>query len=151
MYHLLHGNVKFYRNNNLQALFQKYIFSITKDVTLTLNPVSEGNHYIYLTLDHFSIYIVTVPTPKNFAHYAVNSIFHYWISKFGPAQYPLNPVSDGRHHIYVIVSHFSKSIVTVPTPKKCSLCSKRISSALDIRFWSFALSVYRERKRISQE
>ena len=36
------------------------------------NPASEWNHYIFVIFDHFSNFIVTVPTPKNNGHYAVN-------------------------------------------------------------------------------
>ena len=52
-----------------------------------INPVSDGNHYLYVLVDQFSNYFVTVPTPKNDAHYEVNALFHHWISKPGLLQY----------------------------------------------------------------
>ena len=51
-----------------------------------INPACERNLYIYVIVDQFSIYIVTVPTPKN-AYYAANSLINHWISKFGPPSY----------------------------------------------------------------
>ena len=52
-----------------------------------INPASEGHHYIYVIVDHFSNYIATVPAPKNNAHYAIYALLHHWTSKFGPLQY----------------------------------------------------------------
>ena len=53
----------------------------TKD---PLNPVSEGSHNNYVTVDHFINYIVTVPPPEKIAQYALSSRYHHWILKFGP-------------------------------------------------------------------
>ena len=51
-----------------------------------LNSASEGNHHIYVNFHQISNYIVTAPTPKNNTHYAVITLLHRWISKFGPPQ-----------------------------------------------------------------
>ena len=56
----------------------------TKD---PLDPVSKGNHYVHVIFDHFSNYVVTVPTQENIAHYAVNSQLHHWTSNIRPPQY----------------------------------------------------------------
>ena len=65
--------------------------SISMDTKGPINPASEGNHYFCVIFDLFSNYIVTVPTPKNNAYYAVNSLNHPWISKFGP---PYHLITD---------------------------------------------------------
>ena len=44
---------------------------------------SEINRSLYLFIDHFSNYVVTVPTPKITAPYNVKSSFHKQKSKFG--------------------------------------------------------------------
>ena len=64
------------------STFFNHSFSI--DTKGPLNPASDGNHYFYVIVDHFSNYLVTVPTPKNIFRYAVIAIFHHWIQKFGP-------------------------------------------------------------------
>ena len=46
--------------------------SISMDTERRLNTVREGNHKDYETLDRFSNYIVTVPTPKRIAQNAVH-------------------------------------------------------------------------------
>ena len=51
-----------------------------------VNPASEGNHYFYKTVIHFSTYIVPVLTPKKIGQYSVNAIINHYISKFGPVQ-----------------------------------------------------------------
>ena len=60
--------------------------SISLDTEGLLSFVSDGNHHIYVIVDHFTYYIVTAPTPKNNSHYAVNALNQYWISKLGPPQ-----------------------------------------------------------------
>ena len=52
-----------------------------------LYPVSERKHYFYLTVAHFSKYIVKVPTPENHAQYVVYAISYEWIPIFGPPQF----------------------------------------------------------------
>ena len=52
-----------------------------------LNLASEGNHYFHVTVDQFSVYIITVPTPKTIVQYAVYAIIHHWISEFSHLQY----------------------------------------------------------------
>ena len=74
-----------------------HTFSI--DTKGPLNPASEKNHYLYVTFDQFSNYIVTVPTPKNRTHYAVDAIFYDWISEFGPLQYLS---TDGKMNILIL-------------------------------------------------
>ena len=63
-----------------------FIHSMSMNTEGPINPTSEGNHYLYVIVDHFSIYNLTVPTPKNVAQYAIKSKFHHWISTFGPPQ-----------------------------------------------------------------
>ena len=49
-----------------------------------LNPPSNQNSYIHVIVDAFSHLLVTVPVKQNNAQYAVNSLLHQWITKFGP-------------------------------------------------------------------
>ena len=67
------------------APYFNYIISM--DTKGPINPASEGHHYIYVIVDHFSNYIATVPAQKNNAHCAIYALLHHWISKFGPPQY----------------------------------------------------------------
>ena len=52
-----------------------------------LNPAFDRNHYIYVIVDQFSNYNVTVPISKNNAYHDANSIIHNWMSKYGPLHY----------------------------------------------------------------
>ena len=70
---------------------------ISLDTKRPLNHASGGNHYIYLLVDLFNKNIVTVPTPKGNAQYAVKALFHNWMSKFGPSQ---NLITDrGKEYL----------------------------------------------------
>ena len=51
-----------------------------------LSPGSGGNRFIYVIVDQSSNSLVAVPTRKTNPHYAAKSLFHHWISKFGPLQ-----------------------------------------------------------------
>ena len=53
--------------------------SSSMDTKDPINLASAGNHYIYVIVDHFSNYNVTVPIPKNIQN-ALNSFNHHWIS-----------------------------------------------------------------------
>ena len=52
-----------------------------------INPPSKQNSYIHVIVDSFSHFVVTVPVKQNNAQNAVNSLFHHWITKFGPPIY----------------------------------------------------------------
>ena len=52
-----------------------------------INPPSNQNSYIHVIIDAFSHFVVTVPTKRNNAQNAVNSLLHHWITKFGPPVY----------------------------------------------------------------
>ena len=54
-----------------------------------LKPAFLTNQYNYVIAEHFSNYILTVPTPKTNPHYAVNSLIHLSISNFGPLKIPI--------------------------------------------------------------
>ena len=49
-----------------------------------INPPSNQNSYIYVIVDAFSHFVVTVPVKQNNAQNAVNFLLHHWITKFGP-------------------------------------------------------------------
>ena len=51
-----------------------------------LGPSSDGSRFIYVIVNHFSNYIVTVPTPKKECSLCCKCNIHHWISKFGPPQ-----------------------------------------------------------------
>ena len=61
---------------NLLTVFSHCILMDTK---CPLNAASGENHFLYVIVDHFGIYIVTLPTLKFIAPNSVNSI-----SKNGP-------------------------------------------------------------------
>ena len=52
-----------------------------------LSPPSQNNQYVFVIIDAFSHYVVTVPSPVNNSQNAINALLHHWISKFGPPQY----------------------------------------------------------------
>ena len=52
-----------------------------------LNPPSQNQSYIYVTVDAFSHFVVTVPNKSNNAKTAVESLLHHWIIKFGEPIY----------------------------------------------------------------
>ena len=62
-------------------------YRISMDTKGPINPTSNGNQYIYVIIDAFSHYIVTVPTPTNNSRNAINALLSHWIVKFGPPQY----------------------------------------------------------------
>ena len=45
--------------------------SISMHTECPINRASEGNHYIYVIVDHFKNYIITVPSPKDNDQFAV--------------------------------------------------------------------------------
>ena len=57
--------------------------SISMDTKSSQNQASGRNDFIHVVVDYF----VTIPTPKNFAHHAVVSKFHHWISYLVPLHY----------------------------------------------------------------
>ena len=56
-----------------------------------MNPPSNQNSYIYVIVDAFSHFVVTVPIKQNNAQNAVNSLLHHWITKCG---LPVDLVTD---------------------------------------------------------
>ena len=68
------------------------ISNLSSFLTITLlwilrvqyNRPLKKNHDVYVIVDLFSNYIVPVPTPKDQAYHAVNSIIYHKLSKFGP-------------------------------------------------------------------
>ena len=51
-----------------------------------ISPTSNGNSYIFVIVDAFSYYIVTNPAPNITPKYAILTLLHHWIAKFGPPQ-----------------------------------------------------------------
>ena len=52
-----------------------------------ISPTSNGNSYIFVSIDAFSHLIITNPIPTNNSKDAINTILYHWITKFGPPQY----------------------------------------------------------------
>ena len=73
--------------SKLSTFFNLWILCNSMDTKGPINTAPERNLYIYEKVDLFSNYIVTVPTPKSNARYAVNATNHHWISKFFPPEY----------------------------------------------------------------
>ena len=53
---------------------------------------------------------------------------------------PLNLASEANHYIFVFDDHFSTCIISVTTPKNCSLRCKHNNSSQDIKIWSSSKS-----------
>ena len=56
------------------------------DTKGSIHPTSEGNNYIFVTVDAFSHYVTIMRAPKNNAHYAFTALFGHWFMKFGPPE-----------------------------------------------------------------
>ena len=52
-----------------------------------ISPSSHNNSYIFVIIDTFSHFVVTNPAPHITSKYAIQTLFHHWITKFGPSQF----------------------------------------------------------------
>ena len=52
-----------------------------------ISPSSQNNSYIFVIIDAFSHFVVTNPAPNITSKYAIQTLLHHWITKFGPPQY----------------------------------------------------------------
>ena len=52
-----------------------------------ISPSSQNNSYIFVIIDAFSHFVVTNPAPHITSKYAIQTLLHHWITKFGPPQY----------------------------------------------------------------
>ena len=52
-----------------------------------ISPYSQNNSYIFVIIDAFSHFVVTNPAPNINSKYAIQTLLHHWITKFGPPQY----------------------------------------------------------------
>ena len=56
----------------------------------TKGPISPSSHNksdIFVIVDAFSHFVVTNPAPNITSKYAIQTLLHHWITKFGPPQY----------------------------------------------------------------
>ena len=52
-----------------------------------ISPSSQINSYSFVIIDTFSHFVVTNPAPHITSKYAIQTLLHHWITKFGPPQY----------------------------------------------------------------
>ena len=52
-----------------------------------ISPSSQNKSYIFVIIDAFSHFVVTNPAPHITSKYAIQTLLHHWITKFGPPQY----------------------------------------------------------------
>ena len=52
-----------------------------------ISPSSNNNSYIFVVIDAFSHFVVTNSAPHFTSKYAIQTLLHHWITKFGPPQY----------------------------------------------------------------
>ena len=52
-----------------------------------ISPSSHNNSYIFVIIDAFSHFVVTNPAHHFTSKYAIHTLLHHWITKFGPPQY----------------------------------------------------------------
>ena len=83
-------------------------YRISMDTKGPINPLSKQNSCIDVIVDAFSLFVVTVPVKQNNVQNAINSLLHYWITKFGP---PIYLVTD-RGSEYII-SEFANFCTTM--------------------------------------
>ena len=49
-------------------------------------PSSKGNSYFFVIFNAFSHFVVTNLTPQISSKYALQTLLHHWITKFGPSE-----------------------------------------------------------------
>ena len=62
-------------------------YRISMDTKGPISPSSQNNSYIFVIIDAFSHFVVTNPAPHITSKYAIQTLLHHWITKFGPPQY----------------------------------------------------------------
>ena len=62
-------------------------YRISMDTKGPISPSSQNNSYIFVIIDAFSLFVVTNPAPNITSKYAIQTLLHHWITKFGPPQY----------------------------------------------------------------
>ena len=62
-------------------------YRISMDTKGPISPSSQNNSYIFVIIDAFSHFVVTNPAPNITSKYAIQTLLHHWITKFGPPQY----------------------------------------------------------------
>ena len=89
-------------------------YRISMDTKGPIIPPSKQNSYIYVIVDAFSHFVVTVPVKQNNAQNAVNSLLHHWITKFGP---PIYLVTDrGSEYIKFEFANLCTTMGIRPSP-----------------------------------
>ena len=72
------------------------------DTTGPINPPSHNKSYIYVVIDAFSHFVVTVPIKANKTKIA-KTLLHYWTNKFGS---PIYLVTDrGSEYVKKEMAH----------------------------------------------
>ena len=103
-----HSQVLFYKLPNLRSAIN-VIFHFFKNGCLfsfMIVLTAKCQHATYKNMKQNKAAIIPFSKLSTFLRYSV--FFGY--------QGQLNPVSEDNHYIYAIADHFSKHIVTVPTP-----------------------------------
>ena len=59
-------------------------YRISMDTKGPISPSSQNNSYIFVIIDAFSHFVVTNPAPHITSKYAIQTLLHHWITKFGP-------------------------------------------------------------------
>ena len=62
-------------------------YRISMDTKGPISPSSQNNSYIFVIIEAFSHFVVTNPAPNINSKYAIQTLLHHWITKFGPPQY----------------------------------------------------------------
>ena len=85
-----------------ETYFNEMIMIDTKG---PIYPTWEGNNYIFVIVDTFSLYVTIMCAPRNNAHYAFTALFEHWFMKFG---LPVEIRSDnGSEYIKTELTHLS--------------------------------------------
>ena len=77
---------------------------LSMDTKGPINPPSHNKSYIHVIINAFSHFVVTVPIKSNNAKFAIKTLLHHWIIKFGP---PIYLVTDrGSEYVNKEMTHF---------------------------------------------
>ena len=114
-FHFIHDCIECQRNKHFNMQIQtaptqsfsehapSFNFRISMDTKGPINPPSNNKSYIYVIIDAFSHFVVTVPIKSNNAKTAIKTLVHHWIIKFGP---PIYLVTDrGSDYVNKEMAH----------------------------------------------
>ena len=63
-----------------------FTYRISMATKVPISPSSQRNSQFFVTIDAFSHFLVTNPAPPISSNFAIQTLLHHWVAKFGPPQ-----------------------------------------------------------------